>query len=367
MIVLAWVLLLFVTGYLLVQFWQLTVLYRYKNHPAQNVAEWPLISVWVAARNEEQNIASCLDSLTRMDYPKDKLQVLVGNDQSTDRTKEIAEEFALKYPFIKVIDIVENGSGLKAKARVMAQIDQYAVGDYYLITDADVQIKPTWAKQMILQMTEGKGVASGTTMVTGNGLWNEMQGVDWAYFMGLLNVISYSGVPATAVGNNMIISKEAYWKTGGYASIRFSITEDYKLYSEVCKYGYQWDNVMIPEVLAYSAGTKGFTELLHQRKRWLSGGKELPWYWWLLFGIFGAYYFVIPILAVLIGYKVLFFVAAKWLFQLLQINKIYDHLKEKNPNVFMHLAYECYLFLITISTAVFFFSPFKTVWKGRKY
>lgn len=365
--IITYILIVFILGYILTQVWQLWVLLNYKNKPNLSVKEWPQISIWIAARNEEQNIANCLKALSELDYPKEKLQIIVGNDQSTDNTKLIAESFTAQFSFIKVIDIVDNDSGLKAKARVMAQIDQHAIGDYYLITDADVEVKSTWAKQMILQMTEGKGVASGTTMVTGDGIWNEMQGVDWAYFMGLLNIISYSGVPATAVGNNMIISKEAYWKTGGYANIKFSITEDYKLYSEVCKQGYGWDNVMVPEVLAYSAGTKGFGELLHQRKRWLSGGKELPWYWWLLFVIFGSYYFVMPVLFFLIGYYAVIFVLIKWLLQLLQINKIYTHLGENPPGLIKHFVYELYLFLITVCTAFFFISPFKTVWKGRKY
>lgn len=357
----------FLSAYILLQIWQTIVLFKYQNKPIAGLPELPAISIWIAARNEAENIAACLQAIVNLDYPRNKLQVLVGNDQSTDNTAEIVKQFADKYSFIQLIHIVDNHSGLKAKARVMAQLDVHAKGDFYLITDADVAVKPTWAKQMILQMTPGKGVASGTTMVVGSGWWSDMQGIDWAYFMGLLNIISYSGVPATAVGNNMVISKEAYWKTGGYANIRFSITEDYKLYAEVCKHGYGWDNVMIPEVLAYSAGIKNFNELLHQRKRWLSGGKELPWYWWGLFIVFGAYYFVVPF-SLILNWKIgICLVLVKLILQITQINKIYTCLGEKNPTLLKHLQYELYLFFITVSTAIFFVLPIKTVWKNRKY
>ena len=84
--------------------------------------------------------------------------------------------------------------------------------------------------------------------------------------MGLLNVISYSGVPATAVGNNMIIRKDAYWQTGGYSKIKFSITEDYKLYSEVCSKGWLWNNIMNQDVLAFSEKTQGFGNLSTPKK-----------------------------------------------------------------------------------------------------
>jgi cellulose synthase/poly-beta-1,6-N-acetylglucosamine synthase-like glycosyltransferase len=182
----------------------------------------------------------------------------------------------------------------------------------------------------------------------------------------------------------MIVRKKAYWETGGYASIRFSITEDYKLYSEICSKGYGWNNVMSAGVLAHSVETKGFNALLHQRKRWLSGGKELPWYWWLLFGVFGAFYLVVPFtllgiaLFEIFGYSdipstgdLIFWLMLlwliKWLLQGLQIALICNKVGEKAPQWHWHVLYELYLTLITLGTAIFFASPKKTVWKGRKY
>jgi len=377
--------------YILVQLIQLYYLIGYKAKFENPPSEWPMISIWVAARNEAENIGDCLSALVNMDYPKEKLQILVGNDQSTDETGSIARKWAQEYDFIQVIDITDNDSGLKAKARVMAQLDGHAQGDFYLITDADVRVNAQWAKTMIQSLPENVGVASGTTMVKSqpdykgwDQIWAHLQGIDWTYFMGLLNVISYAGVPATAVGNNMIVRKKAYWETGGYASIRFSITEDYKLYSEICSKGYGWNNVMSAGVLAHSVETKGFNALLHQRKRWLSGGKELPWYWWLLFGVFGAFYLVVPFtllgiaLFEIFGYSdipstgdLIFWLMLlwliKWLLQGLQIALICNKVGEKAPQWHWLVLYELYLTLITLGTAIFFASPKKTVWKGRKY
>jgi cellulose synthase/poly-beta-1,6-N-acetylglucosamine synthase-like glycosyltransferase len=353
-------------AYLLVQIWQWIQFLRYKAISQNKPSEWPFISVWVAARNEEENIEACLNSLIAMDYPKEKLQIIVGNDQSTDKTKQIASAIAEQNPQLLIIDIVDHPE-LKAKARVMAQIDKHAQGDFYLVTDADVIVKPSWAKEMIMQLTEETGVASGTTMVQAEGFWGSMQSIDWAYFMGLLNVISYSGIPATAVGNNMIVRKKAYWETGGYGAIRFSITEDYKLYSEVCAKGWKWKNIMNPKVLAYSLPTNGFISLLHQRKRWLSGGKALPWYWWVLFGIFGLYYFIIPALLLSQPLAAIALLIAKFGLQYLHIYRIYSLLGEPQPRLIQHLQYEFYLFILTISTAIFFLIPVKTIWKGRAY
>lgn len=366
--------------YLIVQIWQLQALFRYKVYnqfetlSKTEQSNLPQISIWVACRNEEKNIQNCLNSLLNLNYPKEKIQILVGNDQSTDNTKKIVLEviknhsqYTEKKSEIQLIDIVDDDSGLKAKARVMAQLDKHAIGDYYLITDADVVVNPNWALGLLGSLSKEMGVASGTTMVKSEGIWGWLQEIDWAYFMGLLNLISFSGIPATAVGNNMIMKKEAYWETGGYGLIQFSITEDYKLYSEICKKGWKWNNVMNPQVLAFSDKIEGFIPLLHQRKRWLSGGKELPWYWWILFGIYGLFYFITPLLLIFNFQIGLTFWALKFLIQGIQINRIYRLIGQSSPHIFKHILYEGYMFLVTISTSIFFFLPAKTIWKERKY
>jgi len=370
--------LIFLIGvsYILIQCWQTITLIRYRSKNTdyrRKESDLPTVTILVACRNEEHNIENCLRSLIDLNYPKEKLKILVGNDQSEDNTLKIARQFESKYDFIQVIDIQEDSTGLKAKARVMAQLDKHAVGDYYLVTDADVCVNSNWILGLLSNMNEEIGVASGTTMVKSNGIGGLFQEIDWAYFMGLLNVISYSGVPATAVGNNMIIRKVAYWQTGGYSKIRFSITEDYKLYKEVCDKGWKWNNIMNNDVLGYSEKTNGFIPLLHQRKRWLSGGKELPWYWWILFGIYGAYYFVSVALVLIFLLKfpvdnyLLLIPVIKWGLQSIQIFNIYRHLSQKPPNLLKLIIYEFYLTLITISTAIFFVLPVKTNWKDRKY
>ena len=197
--------------YLITQLAQLYYLFRYKSQLASEPEEWPKISIWVAARDEEATIERCITSLLSMNYPKSKIQILVGNDQSKDRTREIVEQLASVNSQIKLVDIEDRNDGLKAKARVMAQLDIHADADYYLITDADVWVNPDWAKTMLRSLWKKAdssnggtdkiiGVCSGTTLVKSPNTWGWLQEIDWSYFMGLLNIISYAGVPATAVG-----------------------------------------------------------------------------------------------------------------------------------------------------------------------
>jgi len=109
---------LIAAAYIAIQLIQNFFLFRYKAEFQAPPTEWPQISIWVAARDEAENIGDCLAALCALDFPKENLQILVGNDQSSDNTAEIARDWAARHSFIKVIDIVDNDSGLKAKARV---------------------------------------------------------------------------------------------------------------------------------------------------------------------------------------------------------------------------------------------------------
>ena len=64
-----------------------------QRHPYVDIdtAEWPEVTVFIAAHNEEAVIADCIQALLAVDYPETKLKIVPVNDRSTDRTREIAE------------------------------------------------------------------------------------------------------------------------------------------------------------------------------------------------------------------------------------------------------------------------------------
>ena len=63
------------------------------KHAKQRWEALPHVSLLLAARNEEKLILRSLKSIEKLDYPKDKLDVLIGDDQSSDNTKKIIEDF----------------------------------------------------------------------------------------------------------------------------------------------------------------------------------------------------------------------------------------------------------------------------------
>ena len=105
------------------------------------------ISVLVPARNEEANIAACVDSLSRQSYPKDLYEVIVIDDHSTDRTPEIVGE--LRYPGLSVqcLRLAETTSDQPVLAHKKWAIETgigRALGELIVTTDADCLFDPEW-------------------------------------------------------------------------------------------------------------------------------------------------------------------------------------------------------------------------------
>jgi glycosyltransferase involved in cell wall biosynthesis len=64
----------------------------------------PMVSIIIPCRNEEKLIGKCLDSLINQDFPKEKMEVLVIDGMSEDKTREIVKKYTEKYQFIKLFD-----------------------------------------------------------------------------------------------------------------------------------------------------------------------------------------------------------------------------------------------------------------------
>ena len=97
-----------------------------------------LVSVLIPARDEEKNIGNLLSDLKQLS--NDNLEIIVGNDQSSDRTAEIVAHYAQMDFRIRIIDIDHLPEGWRGKNHACAQLAAIAMGDYYLFLDADVRI-----------------------------------------------------------------------------------------------------------------------------------------------------------------------------------------------------------------------------------
>ncbi len=94
----------------------------------------PIVSVIVPCLNEEKYIGRCLDSVVAQDFPKDKLEILVVDGISEDKTREIVKNYKEKYPFLKLLDnprVITPSAmniGIKnAKGEIIIKMDAHSV------------------------------------------------------------------------------------------------------------------------------------------------------------------------------------------------------------------------------------------------
>ncbi len=331
--------------------------------------KYPKITIWIAARNEEDNIINCLQSIERLDYPKDCLQVLIGNDSSEDNTKWFVTDFIKGKECFQLIDIQKVINNQRGKANVLANLYEHSTGKYFLICDADVTVNPDWVKGMIANFEKDSKVGHqvGITSIHGNKLWHHFQSIDWLHALTLLKIAADLKIPLTGLGNNSAVSRDAYESTGGYAKIPFSITEDFALFHEVVNKGFAFKNTINQEVFNQTLPMFNLREFLHQRKRWMVGALQCPW--WVVGLLFFQALFL-PIL-IIIGFAFSWKIAGgvwllKWLNQTITVLPTIIKLKEYH--LIKHLfLYEFYANWWQMTMIFFYYSPVKVDWKGRVY
>jgi len=117
----------------------LTALYYNNGQPhfiRHGMCYRPTVSILIPARNEEAVVGRLLQRTTMLTYPKDKLEIVVIDDASTDQTGRIADEFSKMYDSIKVIhrSLPEGGKG---KSDALNEGLKHALGEIVLCFDAD--------------------------------------------------------------------------------------------------------------------------------------------------------------------------------------------------------------------------------------
>lgn len=118
-----------------------------KMYSLINCADWPAITIFTMAHNEENVIADLLTALVKTDYPKHLLEIIPVNDRSTDNTKNIIDEFAKQYP--DIIKPFHRIDGKPGKAAALKDATLRAHNPILVIFDADYKPPPKFLQQIV--------------------------------------------------------------------------------------------------------------------------------------------------------------------------------------------------------------------------
>lgn len=117
------------------------------------------VSIIIAAHNEEKVIQQKLENIISLDYPKEKVEIIVTSDNSTDKTNEIVKEFIKNHPTenIKLYKVKKR----MGKTNAQNEAVKIAKNDILIMTDANAIIKKDAIKELVESFSENVSYVTG--------------------------------------------------------------------------------------------------------------------------------------------------------------------------------------------------------------
>lgn len=233
----------------------------------------PTFSIIIAARNEEESIQKCLSGLALQSYPKDKLEVIIINDQSTDNTEFLINAFIRQHPDSKIRQLFTTGAGGK-KAAIKKGIEE-ATSEYIVVTDSDCTHDSGWVIEInnYFQSTNAVFVAGPVMMQPEDSLFSKFQCLEFNSL--LASTAGSIGInkPFMCNGANMAFSKNAYFQLKANSmDERLASGDDvFLLFSMKEKFGAERIAfARSRESITFTSTNKTLGQFIQQRLRWAS-------------------------------------------------------------------------------------------------
>lgn len=132
----------------------------------------PLVSIIITTKNEEKNIANCLESIKRQSYSQEKLEIIVVDNNSIDKTKEIAQKYTNK--------IYNQGPERSAQRNYGAKKAQ---GSWLLFLDADMILSPTAISKSIKKAQKENLIALYIPeVILGASFWSQVRRLERSFY-----------------------------------------------------------------------------------------------------------------------------------------------------------------------------------------
>ncbi|MDO8593803.1 MAG: glycosyltransferase [bacterium] len=226
-------------------------------------AEAPSVAVIVPCWNEASTVAATCDSLLALEYPKEKLEIILVDDGSTDATREAMARFR-EHPQVRIIN-KENGGKHTALNAGIALTRAELVG----CLDADSFVEPDALREIIACFDDPQVVAATAAMSVhkpGN-ILQHMQNAEYTFGITLRHAFaSVNGLYVTP-GPFSFYRRAIVEKLGGF---RYGHqTEDMEMALRIQHAGYGIENA--PRARVYTKAPATIASLVKQRTRWISG------------------------------------------------------------------------------------------------
>ncbi|HOX25962.1 MAG TPA: glycosyltransferase [Candidatus Krumholzibacteria bacterium] len=222
------------------------------EHPETN---WPPVTIVIPAFNEERHLEACLSSLRDLDYPRDRLEIIVVDNGSTDRTGTIARGGGAR--------VLELPRGFVGAVRNLGAAS--ASGEFVAFLDADCVPLSTWLRDGVRALLDdpGLGAVGGIYLAPAQATWLEKA---WAQ-----RPQTRPGRVLGLAGSSLVVSRATFSALGGFDET-MTAGEDYEFCRRVRAAGLAL--LSLPGCAVYHLGwPKSFREI-YRRQVW-QGSNQL--------------------------------------------------------------------------------------------
>ena len=242
---------------------------RIKNEETHEIKKYPTVTVAVPCWNEERTLPATLESLLALDYPKDKLSILVVDDGSTDKTLSIAKVYEFNNPNQIKVFTKENGGKHTAVNLALAN----STGELFGCLDADSFVTPNTLKTIVSYFDASADVMAVTPCIhikNPKSFIQRMQAIE--YLMGVFLRKAYGQLDAIQVtpGPFSIFRSSVFAVIGDYHKAHN--TEDFEITLRMHKAHFKIVNSH--KALVYTVGPSTAKGFFYQRLRWARGFLE---------------------------------------------------------------------------------------------
>jgi glycosyltransferase involved in cell wall biosynthesis len=189
------------------------------------------VSAIIPARNEESNIARVVRSLANQSGLR---EILVVDDQSTDRTPEILAALEMEFPLLRALRVESLPKGWMGKTHAVARGAEAATGDWLLFTDADTQHLPGSLAELLRRAEDEHAGLLSLSPGQETPTWWEKAVIPMVYVQ-LASLFRFEDVSdpqspvAAANGQFVLVRKDVYEHAGGHEAVKSAILEDVEL------------------------------------------------------------------------------------------------------------------------------------------
>lgn len=229
----------------------------------------PKLSLVIAAKNEESNIDSLIDSLEQLNYPNENLEIIFIDDNSTDKTAETIQSKISDKQNYKLI--TANNKTIPGKKGALAIGIEEAQSNFIVITDADCKPEKYWLNTIAGKLDEGFDFVFGVAPIeSGKTLIEKISAFENLRNSYLSTSAVGLNIPYSAAARSFAFRKTSFKRVGGYANTTETISgDDDLLLREAVKNKMLIGTVVDPDAFVFSAAPKYFAEYFNQKKRHL--------------------------------------------------------------------------------------------------